>query len=150
MTKEEAKEQLKLWLNYLYPDTDIYHAVAMAIKALKAQASLDDVSTAYENGYKQGKFETLKNGITVEIAIDYLRNNGWLIEHDRIMTEGVWIPCSERLPETDRKVIVQTEAGLITDGRWTGDTWFTTDDYTCYKVIAWRPLPVPYREDKDV
>ena len=37
MTKEEAIEQLKLWLNYLYPDTDIYHAVAMAIEALASQ-----------------------------------------------------------------------------------------------------------------
>ena len=34
-----------------------YHALSMAIEALKAQATLDDVSTAYENGYKQGKFE---------------------------------------------------------------------------------------------
>lgn len=37
MTREEAIEQLKLWLNYLYPDTDIYHAVAMAIIALEEQ-----------------------------------------------------------------------------------------------------------------
>jgi hypothetical protein len=34
MKREEAIEQLKLWLNYLYPGTDIYHAVAMAIEAL--------------------------------------------------------------------------------------------------------------------
>lgn len=37
MTREEAIEQLKLWLNYLYPDTDVYHAVAMAIVALQVQ-----------------------------------------------------------------------------------------------------------------
>lgn len=32
-------------------------AINMAIEALQAQATLDDVSNAYENGYKQGKFE---------------------------------------------------------------------------------------------
>ena len=156
MNKGEAIEQLKLWLNYLYPDTDIYHAVAMAIDALEEYESLakslndavelihklqkkdewipcserllDDVSIAYENGYQQGKFEALSDIPDTNV--------------------GKWIPCSERLPKPDTKVLVQTNHGLITDGRWTGDTWFTTDDYTCYKVIAWMPLPEPYTEKR--
>ena len=53
MTREEAREQLKLWLNYLYPDTDIYHAVTMAIVALKKQ--------------KTGKWIVKEKGLKVTI-----------------------------------------------------------------------------------
>lgn len=44
-------------------ERDAYHTLSEAIEALKAQATLDDVSNAYENGYQQGKFEaTQKTG----------------------------------------------------------------------------------------
>lgn len=44
-----------------------YRALSMAIEALQAHPTLDDVSTAYENGYKQGKFEaTQKTGKWLE------------------------------------------------------------------------------------
>ena len=73
----------------------------------------------------------------------------WSKEHPVMTNEGEWIPCSERLPESDKKVLVQTKDGLMTDGRWTGDIWFTTDDYSCYKVVAWMPLPEPYKAESE-
>lgn len=72
MTKEEAIEYLhKLFMQADITDaygdmddTEPYEtAIEMAIEALQAQATLDDVSNAYENGYQQGKFEaTQKTG----------------------------------------------------------------------------------------
>ena len=68
MTREEAIEILKDEAYVLYKDDNPYNRQAfdIAIEALKAQLSakdttLDDVSTAYENGYQQGKFEALQS-----------------------------------------------------------------------------------------
>lgn len=64
---------------------------------------------------------------------------------------GKWIPCSERLPE---KPVVGEDCYLIQAqyveqpfvAYWDGRNW--TDE--CYEiakhVIAWMPLPEPYRE----
>ena len=72
----------------------------------------------------------------VEIAVDAL-------------TVQQWIPVWLCLPLCGEKVLVQTREGLITDGRYTGETWFTTDDYTCYHVVAWMPMPKPYKEENN-
>lgn len=60
-----------------------------------------------------------------------------------------WIPCSERLPEFEGKYLVTDEAGGITD--ILVDDFFQYDDGTwgwmySQNVIAWMPLPEPYKE----
>ena len=65
MTREEAIYRLNntAWLGSDADRVATENAVQMAIEALQAQATLDDVSNAYENGYQQGKFEaTQKTG----------------------------------------------------------------------------------------
>lgn len=75
------------------------------------------------------------------------------------MNFGKWIPCSERLPETEVNVLVTQEYDdLDLDGEHCvnvdtacldsyGD-WFSVfleDGYMeNYNVIAWMPLPEPY------
>ena len=74
-----------------------------------------------------------------------------------VQPEQKWIPCSERLPKKERRTYwVCTDAGTQHECRWTNnrfgmtvsDKWgwsiFDTPQYT--KVIAWMPLPEPYRE----
>jgi hypothetical protein len=70
--------------------------------------------------------------------------------------EPRWIPCSERLPEARRSVILSTK-------NWTGEGcyWETTAHHVIWKgyrwnvtywdgeVIAWMPLPEPYKEGAD-
>ena len=67
-----------------------------------------------------------------------------------------WIPCSERLPEIRKDVLAVVKYSgfmgmhgtwikighLESDNEWLGD---------CIggKVIAWQPLPEPYREQED-
>lgn len=118
MTREEAIEELLFMKHIFIAESDADKALNMAIEALEENESL----------------------------AKSLNDAAELIH--KLQKKNEWIPCSERLPETDRQVIVQTEHGLITDGRWTGDTWFTTDDYTCYGVVAWMPLPEPYKESE--
>lgn len=70
-----------------------------------------------------------------------------------------WIPCSERLPEAEKKHYwVCTDTGYQCQCRWTNINHIWTDlttewhwhimDIPQYsKVIAWMPLPEPYREE---
>ena len=67
--------------------------------------------------------------------------------------ERKWIPVTERLPEYGERVLTTTEAGnrgkKVRSGTYTkslfqcdnGDVWTVTDK----EVIAWMPLPEPYR-----
>ena len=71
-----------------------------------------------------------------------------------------WIPCSERLPEEENKSYwICTDGGYQCECRWTNVNHFwtnlTTDwhwhimdipQYT--KVIAWMPLPEPYKGEE--
>lgn len=73
--------------------------------------------------------------------------------------EQRWIPCSERLPEDGKKQYwVCTDTGHQCECRWTNINHFWTDlttnwhwhimDIPQYSaVIAWMPLPEPYREE---
>lgn len=75
------------------------------------------------------------------------------------MNDG-WISCKERLPKRDTKVIVTDINGHVYDniyyGYASGDDkkmcFHRWDDeyYSCFKpqVIAWQPLPEPYRPEK--
>ena len=59
-----------------------------------------------------------------------------------------WIPCSERLPEKNDEVLVtgKVDNALYVDiDEWTGaGFWINANG-----VIAWMPLPEPYKEEED-
>ena len=66
--------------------------------------------------------------------------------------EPHWIPCSERLPEEGEVVLTQAKfkddmkmavSSRIDYNYWTG--WGTRD----INIIAWMPLPKPYKEHDD-
>lgn len=67
-----------------------------------------------------------------------------------------WIPCSQRMPENDGFYLATIDgeiagedkpfSGLaeFENGKWIDDE----EDYQC--IIAWQPLPEPYRPQKSV
>ena len=65
-----------------------------------------------------------------------------------------WIPTSERLPEGIGQAIVQTNGGAIHEVFYKGkndyghEVWMRLDGdiYWDDEVVAWQPLPTPYRE----
>ena len=70
--------------------------------------------------------------------------------------EPQWIPCSERYPEQDERVLV-----TIGDYDWfvwncmsnRGDDYFWEDEqglyHNKYEVLAWMPLPEPYGGEQE-
>lgn len=72
-----------------------------------------------------------------------------------------WIPCSERLPETDNfrtgfEVTYKTENGKykVTSMKWENTVvrgkkvsrWIWNDRIAPWKVVAWKPFSEPYQE----
>ena len=68
-----------------------------------------------------------------------------------IEPEPKWIPCKERLPDKDGLYLVTYFSG---HARWTGTDELLVDGtgklYWKYaNVVAWQPLPKPFREGGD-
>ena len=60
-----------------------------------------------------------------------------------------WIPCSEKTPKPYHKVLITTSWGGIEIG-WINDLHHWESDWYNYGdngVLAWRPLPKPYKEE---
>ena len=111
--------------------------------------------------------------ISRQDALDWCKKDDWGTPDERWRPESEygryietlptaepqWIPCDERLPEKDDyKSCIEcldgavwyfTENGTMGLGYYYKSTkeWSTTDDLkTDGKVIAWMPLPKPYKE----
>lgn len=95
--------------------------------------------------------------------VPIFRMKQWF-EHVKTADVPHWIPCCERLPEKPvgfcyfnhdgedvpgKEYIVMIEDAIEpTSLYWTGDVWFSPygiDEDTEYDVIAWMPLPAPYK-----
>lgn len=76
-----------------------------------------------------------------------------------IEPEPYWVPVSERLPDTEKKIYwVCTDSGYQCQCRWTNVNHFWTNLTTDWhwhimdvpqhtEVVAWRELPLPYSEE---
>ena len=66
-----------------------------------------------------------------------------------------WIPCSERLPEPIRPVLVtlrnwMNDKYFVRVGRFHTDHWKTDEGIVENSiVIAWQPLPQPYQQKRE-
>lgn len=65
------------------------------------------------------------------------------------LKETQWIPCSKRLPEDNTDVIVCFYSGTVTEMRYWGNGIFQgIYEHTTKVIVAWMPLPEPYREEE--
>lgn len=68
------------------------------------------------------------------------------LEQDR--KENGWIPVGERLPENGTNVIASFSSGTVTELRYVANGIFHgIYEYSAKVIVAWRPLPEPYKED---
>lgn len=84
-------------------------------------------------------------GWVKEIILSHMKNDGWIL-------------CSERLPEIPEKDyeddfapefnVTIVGADAATTLKYAADgTWFD-DNGNIYDVVAWQPLPEPYKGEK--
>ena len=82
-----------------------------------------------------------------------------VINQPTIDQYGTWIPCSERLPkDAEEYHVTQYNKNAVTeycDGYRTARIffddngwWDDIDVLAGWEIIAWMPLPLPYREEK--
>ena len=119
---------------------------------------VDRIITAqlYDDEYEEFKEKKMS-------IIDYINayTDEGVTEAD-VVAQTRWIPVSERLPEEDKQVLV-TECFTGISGKKIysislasryGDDWVTVDDEykldpSRYKVVAWMPLPEPYKAESE-
>ena len=104
---------------------------------LKIMAGINDDVYRYGYGKSLEAYQQVK--LFVE---DIIRKN---------MNDG-WIPVEERLPEDDRMVLVtcQTKKGIRSVNKAYCDGAFWHGSGSMSGVIAWRPLPDPYRPERKI
>lgn len=74
--------------------------------------------------------------------------NTLLNDFEQDEKENGWIPCSERLPENGTNVIASFSSGTVTELRYVANGIFHgIYEYSTKVIVAWRPLPEPYKED---
>ena len=80
----------------------------------------------------------------LDVLIDLLER-----ENKRLKEQHGWIPCKERLPDISKSVLICDIEGDIYLGHRTryGDYYPDFYDDRIKNVVAWQPLPEPYKED---
>lgn len=66
------------------------------------------------------------------------------------MSDLKWIPVTERLPEDGERVLI-THKGGVSFGWYNGSHWergASTNHRPLQTVIAWMPLPEPWRGER--
>ena len=117
---------------------------------------------------EERKQEHLCNAeLEIEETVNRMEELNWVcaliyymeeVKKANVQTNDDWIPCSERLPEKNVKELYDMQLVTLKDGevclgvyRNEDDEWWTRKQegervYTnTHEVIAWKPLPEPYR-----
>lgn len=154
MTREEAKVILKGFMeNPLFSDIPkVCRAFDMAIKALEQQPSEDTEVIKVSEGTVKAR-----QGRYVTYDVEWLKKHFYTTEEKIYgQPKSRWIPVSERLPDTDDKVLCWYEYY-----HWSKEKILPEYGMGCYyketetwlgevangrdaRVIAWQPLPKPY------
>ena len=161
MTIDEAIKELKDASDseVRYGDTDHHYdevmkrveAFDLAIKALEQQPCEDCVSR-----------EALRNlKISVPIAPVFTYDNRIkyrdavfyddIIDLPSVTPKAEWIPVSERLPEDYIHVLCQFYLGGMGECYLAHGAFHVVGGVvmTCNEVVAWMPLPKPYKEESE-
>ena len=125
-------------------DEAIKHAEDVA-DTCEYEASKYDMSDSYE------RHVACKEG---ECVAEHRQLAEWLKELKWLREQPRWIPCSERLPKDGENVIVSIHddsgdyACDYASFGWyavKGKFW-VVDNEVNERVVAWLPLPIPYRK----
>lgn len=115
---------------------------------------LEDYKTkAYVTGFTNSPYEFgACSGMdsAIKIVKELAEESG---KDTNVTSKDGWIPCSERLPEEYGEYLTYVD--------YADETFIAIDEFDCegilkewnvtpnYHILAWQPLPEPYREEFD-
>ena len=128
-------------------------AIKEAIKALEQEPCEDCISReAVKNILPRQKFVSYEAYLSCMADVDKLPS----VTPTRKKEE--WIPCSERLPKPNELVdnvrkyyLIQDEYGDMHVASYLRNGWISIDSFYTLEddVIAWMPLPEPYKAESE-
>jgi hypothetical protein len=130
-------------ISYRHNEVGI-EALELAIKALEQQPSEDCISRA----------ESL-HACCDEWNKDYKAIMKSIRQLPSVTPQPRWIPVSERLPETDGTYLTyienpyDNELSYVMICNYINPKWFPVDETASSNVIAWMPLPQPYKAESE-
>lgn len=108
---------------------------------------LCDVEDWYDSGYIDGQLSAH------EKCMDIIRSHMGDGKGTNVLSNNGWIPVEERLPEEMTDVLCCFEDGTVQTlwQNWenSGLGGYLDDNLNPIKVIAWQPLPEPYKPDEN-
>jgi len=158
MTPQEAREIIieerdSLKANPMVKVEDcLYEALDLAIKALEQQPCEDAISRTE----LLRRIDAERNHL-LDIKMDGAEHI--IVHHARRIIEDMptvkpqqrWIPVSERLPEDNIHVLCQFTLGGMGECYLAHGVFHVVGGLvmTCNEVIAWMPLPKPYKAESE-
>lgn len=111
------------------------------------EPELVDVEDWFDEGVDQGKL------IAYEVVKEIIRSHMDEAKDINVPSNDDWIPVEERLPEEKMEVLCCFENGTVQSlwQNWKNDGLgdYFDDDLIPTEVIAWQPLPEPYKGGDD-
>lgn len=129
ITIEEWKKDFKEYIDGLYLLNDDYKGIMEYIDEVPTVET--DIEVVAQDAYKQGY------------------TDGWKerFGEPNEKPQGEWIPVSERLPDVEQDVLVcliyKDTTHFVVTRLLNNKQWLCFSDV---EVIAWQPLPEPYKE----
>lgn len=132
-------------------DEEIKKLEEIAIEEDKLCKRYDDAS-----GYTRSYNEKIRTTDAIKCeysAAEHRQLAEWLKELKQLREQTKWIPISEKMPEEETDVLICNSKGNIEvsrgsvfdDGTW---EWYTSG-WHFGEVIAWQPLPKPYKTESE-
>lgn len=165
MTREEAIKNIKEHCYFANLIPQAKEALDMAIEALEQEPCEDCISKkAVLDKINEVCFSREQNSVDFRVAqgsngqrdliINFIEN----LPIVKPKSKTDWIPVSERLPEDNTLVLVTVKIGnrepKVRSGSYYMDRHFYIDNGDCWEsrdeeLLAWMPLPEPYKGDED-
>lgn len=137
-----------------------------AIEVIDAVFPVDPMKSEYVQGIACGAAlaKTYVEQLPSAQPQDIARDIATIIENEKdmrvVLKQPRWIPCSERLPQENETVLISAKYighlsqnyPYVEEGFLTHDGWYSAygDNYSelLAKVVAWMPLPEPYKGEE--